>query len=239
VTELQKDPITRGDFLGFGALGAIMGAILTIPPVAFVLSPLIKTDFLGQSNVDEGWQEVGPVSEVPVDEPKVFEVDFPITQSYGDRQIQEESGVTDKQFTVTNAVWLSWKAPVLSPGRQGSAGDELGKPKKPEILNQKSEGFTAQEREEIKNSLNVLSNSCAHLGCPVRWVFIEGKGEFLCPCHGGIYDINGGWVGGPPPRGMYSYAEVEVRENGRLYIKHGYEIEPGIPGISTQEPYVV
>lgn len=239
MTELQKDPITRGDFLGFGALGAIMGAILTIPPVAFVLSPLIKTDVLGQSDVDEGWQEVGAVSEVPDDEPKVFEVDFPITQSYGDKRIQEESGVTDSDFTVKNAIWLSWKAPVLSPGRQGSAGDELGKPKKPEILNQKTEGFTAQEREEIKKSLNVLSNSCAHLGCPVRWVIIEGHGEFLCPCHGGIYDINGGWVGGPPPRGMYRYAEVDVRENGRLYVKHGYEVEPGIPGISTQEPYVV
>jgi Rieske Fe-S protein len=239
VAELQKDPITRGDFLGFGLLGAVMGAILTIPPAAFVLSPLIKTDVLGQSNVSDEWQEVGPVSEVPVDEPKVFEVEFPITQSYGDSRIQEESGVTDKQFTVTNAIWLSWKAPVKSRGRQGSIGDELGEPQKPEILNQKSEGFTAQEREEIKNSLNVLSNSCAHLGCPVRWVIIEGHGEFLCPCHGGIYDINGGWQGGPPPRGMYHYAEVEVRENGMIYVKHEYEVEPGIPGISTQEPYVV
>lgn len=239
MTELQKDPITRGDFLGFGVLGAIMGAILTIPPVAFVLSPLIKTDVLGQSDVDEGWQEVGPVSEVPKEEPKVFEVDFPITQSYGDSRIQEESGVTDKEFTVTHAIWLSWRQEVNVPGRLGSTGAELGRNLRPAFLDQKSEGFTAQEREEIKNSLNVLSNSCAHLGCPVRWVIIEGKGEFLCPCHGGIYDINGGWVGGPPPRGMYSYSKVEVRENGRLYVKHGYDVEPGIPGISTQEPYVV
>ncbi len=44
MAELQKDPMTRGDFLGFGILGAVMGAIRTIPPVAFVLSPVIKTD---------------------------------------------------------------------------------------------------------------------------------------------------------------------------------------------------
>ena len=53
MAELQKDPITRGDFLGFGILGAVMGAILTIPPVAFVLSPIIKTNVLGQSDVPD------------------------------------------------------------------------------------------------------------------------------------------------------------------------------------------
>ncbi len=60
MAELQKDPMTRGDFIGFGLLGAVVGAILTIPPVAFVLSPIIKTDLLGQSNVVDDWQEVGP-----------------------------------------------------------------------------------------------------------------------------------------------------------------------------------
>jgi hypothetical protein len=38
---------------------------------------------------------------------------------------------------------------------------------------------------------------------------------------------------------MYSYTQAEVREDGTLYIKHGYDIKPGIPGISTQQPYVV
>ena len=40
MAELQKDPITRSDFLGFGVMGAIVGAILTIPPAAFVLGPI-------------------------------------------------------------------------------------------------------------------------------------------------------------------------------------------------------
>ncbi|HEX5913061.1 MAG TPA: hypothetical protein VFY54_08045, partial [Rubrobacter sp.] len=64
MAELQKDPITRGDFLGFGVMGAIVGAILTIPPAAFVLSPIIKTDLLGESDVGSGWVEVASVSEV-------------------------------------------------------------------------------------------------------------------------------------------------------------------------------
>jgi Rieske Fe-S protein len=236
LAELQKDPMTRGDFIGFGLLGAVVGAILTIPPVAFILSPIVKTDVLGQSNVVDEWQEVAKVSEVPKNEPKAFVVEFPIRQSYGDMKIEKESGVTTKQFTVRNAVWLSWKRKILKEGQQGSSGDELGEIMYPEFLAQKSSGFTEQERKEIENSLNVLSNSCAHLGCPVRWVVVEDHGEFLCPCHGGIYDINGGYVGGPPPRGMYSYTKIQVRADGKLYIKHDYD-DGGEQG--PQQPYVV
>ena len=200
MAELQKDPITRSDFLGFGLLGAIMGAILTIPPVAFLATPIIKTDVLGHSDVGDEWREVASVSEIPEKEPRAFQVEFPINQSYGTRSIQEESGVTDKKFTVRNAIWLSWRREVVTQGRQGSGGDELGESLRPDFMDQKSEGFTQQEREELLNTINVLSNSCAHLGCPVRWVInADGEGEFLCPCHGGIYDINGGWVGDRRP----------------------------------------
>jgi Rieske Fe-S protein len=237
LAELQKDPMTRGDFLGFGIMGAIVGAILTIPPAAFILDPIIKANILGQSNVSEGWQEVGPVSEIPDEEPAVFTVEFPIVQSYGNPQIQEESGVTDKQFTIRNAIWLSWRHEVKVKGRQGSIGDELGESLRPDFMDQKSEGFTEQERQQLIENINVLSNSCAHLGCPVRWLMnAEGEGEFLCPCHGGIYDINGNWVGGPPPRGMYSYAQVKIEEDGTLYVKHEYNIEDRL---EAQRPYVV
>jgi Rieske Fe-S protein len=237
LAELQKDPMTRGDFLGFGLLGAIVGAILTIPPTAFVLSPIIKTNILGETNVNDVWREVASVSEIPKDKPVAFEIEFPLNQSYGTRSIQEESGVTDKKFTVRNAIWLSWKHKVVKEGRQGSAGDELGGSMRPAFMDQKSEGFTQQEREQLVESINVLSNSCAHLGCPVRWlVNTEGHGEFLCPCHGGIYDINGGWVGGPPPRGMYRYTKVKVEEDGKIYVKHEFNIG-GENG--PQRPYVV
>ena len=218
-------------------MGTIMGAILTIPPVAFILTPIVTTDVLGESDVGDEWREVGPVSEIPDDEPKVFDVEFPLNQTYGTRSVQEESGVTDKRFSIRNAVWLSWKHEVKQEGRQGSAGDELGESMRPDFMDQKSEGFTEQERQQLIDSINVLSNSCAHLGCPVRWlVNTEGEGEFLCPCHGGIYDINGGWVGGPPPRGMYRYTEVKIEEDGKLYVKHEYNVG-GENG--PQRPYVV
>jgi len=43
-----------------------------------------------------------------------------------------------------------------------------------------------------------ISSRCAHLGCPVRWV--DAALRFICPCHGGVYDLLGQRVGGPPVR---------------------------------------
>lgn len=233
MAELQKDRMTRSDFLGFGLVGTVMGALLTIPPAAFLLGPNIKTQILGQSDVTDEWQAVGPVSEVGTEEPVVFRVDFPVNQTYGERDVQEESGVTDKEFFVTHAIWLSWRTEV------NDLGKTVGEAQRPSFLDQKTEGFTDSEIQEVTDNLNVLSNSCAHLGCPVRWVIIEGSGEFLCPCHGGIYDINGDYVAGPPPRGMYQYEEREVREDGILYVKREFDVDQGIPAINTTEPYVI
>jgi menaquinol-cytochrome c reductase iron-sulfur subunit len=48
--------------------------------------------------------------------------------------------------------------------------------------------------------LYVLSNTCTHMQCNVHWdPGLGASGQFLCPCHGGLYDITGTQVGGPPP----------------------------------------
>ncbi len=226
---MQKDPITRKDFLGFGILGGIVGAILTIPPAAFVLTPLIDVDVRGESNVPDDWFEVGSISDVPEREPKAFVVDFPIEQVYAEPAIQKESGTSDENFVIPNAIWVSWKTEILE---DGSYGESL----RPSFLDGDGGGSLTQEQiEEVQESLNVLSNSCAHLGCPVRWQVTEGEGEFRCPCHGGVYNINGDYLSGPPPRGMYSYV-YEVREDGNLYVRHEFDAKGGL---IEQEPYVI
>jgi len=59
-----------------------------------------------------------------------------------------------------------------------------------------------------------LSNTCTHLGCPAKY---EGEDkQFHCPCHGGVYAIDGTNVGGPPPRPLPKF-ETKV-ENGDLMI---------------------
>ena len=56
---------------------------------------------------------------------------------------------------------------------------------KPAIVMRDKEGVTA------------FSLICTHLGCTVQWR--EGKQEFYCPCHDGVFDRNGDVVSGPPP----------------------------------------
>lgn len=69
----------------------------------------------------------------------------------------------------------------------------------------------ADERERI----SVLSSICPHLGCPINWH--PNQSEFICPCHGGVFDATGKNIAGPPPRAM-DPLEFEVRE-GRLFVR--------------------
>ena len=63
--------------------------------------------------------------------------------------------------------------------------------------------------------LRVLSSTCTHLGCGVRWDAQQEK--FLCPCHGGAYDAQGTVVAGPPPKPL---KPLETRfEAGVLFVK--------------------
>jgi Rieske Fe-S protein len=70
---------------------------------------------------------------------------------------------------------------------------------------------THLERDEFI----VFSRTCTHLGCNVRW--IGEKEQFQCPCHGGIYDAQGGVIGGPPPKPL-THLQTKV-EDGILYVK--------------------
>lgn len=52
--------------------------------------------------------------------------------------------------------------------------------------------------DRSNDGYHALSAVCQHLGCRVNWD--DGKQQFLCPCHGGVYDREGRVVAGPPPR---------------------------------------
>ncbi len=47
------------------------------------------------------------------------------------------------------------------------------------------------------DKLVVFSATCSHLGCLVN--YHKDKREFICPCHGGRYDLTGKNIAGPPP----------------------------------------
>jgi Rieske Fe-S protein len=64
--------------------------------------------------------------------------------------------------------------------------------------------------------LHALSATCTHSGsCLVEWD--KQRGQLICPCHHGVFDVYGSVVSGPPPRPLAS-REVVVREGG-VYVK--------------------
>jgi Rieske Fe-S protein len=95
-----------------------------------------------------------------------------------------------------------------------------------------------------KPSFTIISNRCAHLGCPVQpngpeqpdqkkivhaakgqritLVPVIPAGGFGCPCHGGQYDPEGNRTAGPPVRGLdrYEYSVV----NGHLMLGTPYSV---------------
>jgi Rieske Fe-S protein len=68
---------------------------------------------------------------------------------------------------------------------------------------------------EDDQAISVLSSICPHLGCPINWH--PEKSQFVCPCHGGLFNADGRNIGGPPPRPM-DPLEFEVRNN-RLWVR--------------------
>jgi Rieske Fe-S protein len=93
-------------------------------------------------------------------------------------------------------------------------------------------------------SFTILSNRCAHLGCPVqpngpvfqdkekiqklkdglevRLIPTLPAGGFGCPCHGGQYDTEGNRTAGPPVRALDRY-EYSIR-NGNLWLGKTYSV---------------
>ena len=77
-----------------------------------------------------------------------------------------------------------------------------------------------------------ISTRCAHLGCPVR--FVEAAGNFICPCHGGVYDFEGKVIGGPPVRPLDRF-QTRVR-GGHVEIGPRYSVTGRLKPVRTRDP---
>lgn len=70
-------------------------------------------------------------------------------------------------------------------------------------------------RRERDGAVVALDSTCTHLGCRTR--YDTAKRQFVCPCHGGVYDANGEVVAGPPPAPL---ARLEARiDDGHVVVQ--------------------
>lgn len=82
---------------------------------------------------------------------------------------------------------------------------QVGQPKSTQLEITQRDGWI--ESKEAKGvwvvkkgdkSFTVFNGRCVHLGCAYNWA--EAQKQFVCPCHGGIYNLDGEVIAGPPPR---------------------------------------
>ncbi|MFN2464621.1 MAG: ubiquinol-cytochrome c reductase iron-sulfur subunit [Candidatus Dormibacteria bacterium] len=103
----------------------------------------------------------------------------------------------------------------------GYVGDiPEGQPVKYEVLFPQNAWPVPEEAHAVYvvrqgSTFRVFSNICTHMQCPVR--FQKDINQFLCPCHGGLYDLNGLNVGGPPPKPLPQYAS-RIDARGNLFV---------------------
>jgi Rieske Fe-S protein len=88
------------------------------------------------------------------------------------------------------------------------------------------------DRYDRDTKVIALSSRCAHLGCPVRWV--DAAERFICPCHGGVYDLLGRPVGGPPVRPLDRFYTRVV--NGYVQIGPRFSVNSELRRFSPRDP---
>jgi Rieske Fe-S protein len=91
---------------------------------------------------------------------------------------------------------------------------------------------SSKELGEEPNQIVAVSNRCAHLGCPVR--FVEAAGNFICPCHGGVYGFTGEVIGGPPVRPLDRFQTRVV--DGNVEIGPRYSVTNQMEPVRARDP---
>jgi len=101
----------------------------------------------------------------------------------------------------------------------------------PEITNSpeaKEKGYPPESPDEYI----AISTRCAHLGCPVR--FVQAAGNFICPCHGGVYGFVGERIGGPPVRPLDRF-QTRVT-NGQVEVGPRYSVTNSLDPVRARDP---
>ena len=82
----------------------------------------------------------------------------------------------------------------------------------------------------IRNSdqdITVYNGRCTHLGCAFNWRATgANSNHFVCPCHDGVFALDGSVTSGPPPRRLDTLSAKVV--NGDLVITF-QDFRPGVP----------
>jgi len=130
---------------------------------------------------------------------------------------------------------------IISPALRKPAGTwveagsldnfQIGTPRLVEFAILRRDGWMEETQKKsvwvvrrAEQDFTIYNPRCTHLGCAYNWV--AEKQQFFCPCHAGVFDIEGNVVAGPPPRPL---DRLPFRvENGKLLVQY-VDFRLGIP----------
>lgn len=89
-----------------------------------------------------------------------------------------------------------------------------------------------KEPKDKWNEIIAISSRCMHMGCPARYV--QAAKNFVCPCHGGVYDFRGEVAAGPPVRPLDRFYTRVV--DGRVQVGKRFSVNSQIERFSPRPP---
>jgi nitrite reductase/ring-hydroxylating ferredoxin subunit len=115
----------------------------------------------------------------------------------------------------------SFVYPILRfvlPPKTGELDSDTVAAKKDELAPNSAKIFRMGIRPGIlvrlaDGSYRAFGAVCTHLNCTVQ--YRQREHDIWCACHNGVYNLQGGAVSGPPPRGLPVF---EVHERGQEII---------------------
>lgn len=87
-----------------------------------------------------------------------------------------------------------------------------------EIPQNIAEGITFFDKiivEKKGEDLKIFSSRCTHLGCKIN---NESDGNFICPCHGSKFDLNGNVVSGPAAENLNLLEYKINKKTGKIVV---------------------
>lgn len=95
-------------------------------------------------------------------------------------------------------------------------------------------GLPSGYAKESANEYIAISTRCAHVGCPVR--FVQASGNFICPCHGGVYGFLGERIGGPPVRPLDRFQTRVDPQTKQVEVGPRYSVTNHFDPVRARDP---
>lgn len=108
----------------------------------------------------------------------------------------------------------------FAPKQEEGPQDELVVCKVSDIAPGQSKTFRLANKpglliQDSNGNYHALNATCSHLGCTVQ--FRPKEADVFCACHLGQFDLDGGYVAGPPPGPLERY-NVTVTDDGSIVV---------------------